>query len=86
MPPQWRGDTRVEGQLVGPLDPGRAPNGKGTQEGGLARVEGRMSPGSVGPGTSQMLGSVTRWVPGSIHRRVLGSRLAGLRAPNSVTR
>ena len=45
-----------------------------------------MSPGSVGLGTSQMLGSVTRWVPGSIHRRVLGSRLAGLRAPNSVTR
>lgn len=53
MPPQWRGDARVEGQLVGLLNPGRAPNGKGTQEGGLARVEGRMSPGSVGPGTSQ---------------------------------
>ena len=53
MPPQWRADTRVEGQLVGLLDPGIAPNGEETQEGGLAREEGRMSPGSVGPGTSQ---------------------------------
>ena len=80
MPPQWRGDTRVEGQLVGLLDPGRAPNGEKTQESGLTREEGRMSPGSEGLGTSQSAGLGDSQGTGSIHRRVLGSTLAGLRA------
>ena len=76
MPPQWRGDARVEGLPVRLLDLGRAPNGEGTQEGGLARVEGRMSPGSVGLDTSQSAGLGDSQSTGSTHRR----------APNSMTR
>ena len=54
----------------------RKYRGRKRQEGGLARVEGRMSPGLVGPGTSQSAGLGDSQGTGSTHRR----------APNSVTR